>query len=115
MRLIGQANEGEVMMVAATRKSSEAKKPAEWDLWLYVNDKSPRSLKAFNNLNSICAAHLSGRYHIEVIDVLAHPEAARADQIVALPTLIRKRPKPVRTGIGDLTNTGRLLDLLIRK
>jgi circadian clock protein KaiB len=81
---------------------------------LYVADESPRSIRAYNNLKDVREEHMSGRYHIEVIDVITHPEAARADQIVALPALVRRKPKPVRTGIGDLTNTGRLLDLLSR-
>jgi circadian clock protein KaiB len=91
-----------------------AERPATWDLRLYVADQSPRSVRAFNNLKSVCEEHLSGRYRIEVIDVLTHPEAVRADQIVAVPTLVRQNPKPVRKGIGDLTNTARLLELLNR-
>ncbi|HTY64145.1 MAG TPA: circadian clock KaiB family protein [Acidobacteriota bacterium] len=101
------------MMSAAKRKNlAKAERPAKWDLRLYVADQSPQSMRAFQNLKDACKEHMSGRYHITVIDVLTHPEAARHDQIVALPTLIRRNPKPVRTGIGDLTNTGRLLDLL---
>ena len=92
----------------------KARNPAIWDLRLYVADHSPSSIRAFNNLKQACEEHMSGRYCIEVIDVLTHPEIARADQIVALPTLIRQSPKPVRKGIGDLTNTPRLLDLLNR-
>jgi circadian clock protein KaiB len=81
---------------------------------LYVADQSPSSIRAFKNLKQACEEQVSGRYRITLIDVLAHPEVARADQIVALPTLVRRNPKPVRTGIGDLTNTGRLLNLLNR-
>jgi len=101
-------------MIATARRKGlpTGRKPAIWDLWLYVADQSPQSIRAFKNLKNVCEEHMSGQYHIEVIDVLIHPEIARADQIVALPTLIRQSPKPVRTGIGDLTNTGRLLDLL---
>jgi circadian clock protein KaiB len=104
------------MITTAGRKGlPTARKSAAWDLKLYVADKSPQSIRAFQNLKNACEEHISGRYHIEVIDVLAHPQAARANQIVALPTLIRRSPKPVRIGIGDLTDTGRLLDLLDRK
>lgn len=103
------------MMATAKQKClPKARNPAIWDLRLYVADQSPQSIRAFQNLKNACEEHMFGRYHIEVIDVLAHPEAARANQIVALPTLIRQSPKPVRTGIGDLTNTPRLLDLLNR-
>jgi circadian clock protein KaiB len=103
------------MIATARRKGLPiARRSAAWDLRLYVADKSPQSIRAFTNLKNMCEKHLHGRYHIEVIDVIMRPEAARADQIVALPTLIRKRPKPVRIGIGDMGNTGRLLDLLNR-
>jgi circadian clock protein KaiB len=103
-------------MKATTRRKDlpTAEKSAAWDLRLYVADKSPRSITAFNNLKNACEEHMHGQYHIEVIDVITHPEAARAEQIVALPTFVRRSPKPVRTGIGDLSNTGRLLDLLNR-
>jgi circadian clock protein KaiB len=101
-------------MIARRKDLPNPPKPGRWDLRLYVADQSPSSVRAFKNLKRACEKHLSGRYHIKVIDVLAHPEAARADQIVALPTLVRRKPKPVRTGIGDLTNTPRLLDLLSR-
>jgi circadian clock protein KaiB len=100
------------MIATARRKGSTARKSASWDLRLYVADKKPQSIQAFNNLKNMCEERLSGRYHLEVIDVITHPELACANQIVALPTLIRRNPKPVRTGIGDLSNTGRLLDLL---
>jgi circadian clock protein KaiB len=103
------------MMTAPRQKDLKGSgKTNTWDLRLYVADQSPQSIRAFQNLKNVCEEHLSGRYHIKVIDVLEHPEAARANQIVALPTLIRQSPKPVRTGIGDLTNTPSLLDLLNR-
>jgi len=75
-----------------------------WELRLYVAGQTPKSLVAFANLKKICEAHLRGKYRIEVIDLLAHPELARADQIVAIPTLIRKLPPPVKRIIGDLSN-----------
>lgn len=80
-----------------------------WELRLYVAGQTPRSLAAFANLKKLCDAHLTGRYRIDVIDLLAHPELARADQIVALPTLIRKLPPPVKRIIGDLSDKERTL------
>ena len=75
-----------------------------WELRLYVAGQTPKSLRAFTNLKKICETHLRGKYRIEVIDLLANPELARADQIVAIPTLIRKLPPPVKRIIGDLSN-----------
>lgn len=80
-----------------------------WELRLYVAGQTPRSLAAFANLKKICETHLKGKYRIEVIDLVAHPELARADQIVAIPTLIRKLPPPVKRLIGDLSNKDRTL------
>lgn len=80
-----------------------------WTLKLYVTGQSPRSLAAFANLKRICAEHLAGRYSIEVIDLLEHPQLAAGDQIIAIPTLIRKLPTPMRKIIGDLSNTDRVL------
>ena len=80
-----------------------------WALKLYVAGQSPRSLAAFANLKRICAEHLAGRYSIEVIDLLEHPQLAAGDQIIAIPTLIRKLPTPMRKIIGDLSNTDRVL------
>jgi circadian clock protein KaiB len=80
-----------------------------WELRLYVAGQTPRSLAAFANLRKICETHLKDKYRIEVIDLLVHPELARADQIVAIPTLIRKLPPPVKRIIGDLSNQERTL------
>jgi circadian clock protein KaiB len=80
-----------------------------WELRLYVAGPTPKSLAAFANLKKICETHLQGRYRIEVIDLLANPELARADQIVALPTLVRKLPPPVKRIIGDLSSQERTL------
>jgi circadian clock protein KaiB len=80
-----------------------------WQLRLYVAGQTPRSLKAFSNLRQICENHLRGRYRIEVIDLLARPRLSRGDQILALPTLVRKLPVPVRKIIGDLSDTERVL------
>ena len=88
-----------------------------WTLRLYVAGQTPRSMAAFANLKRICEEHLAGRYRIEVIDLLENPQLARGDQILAIPTLVRKLPEPVRKIIGDLSNTERVLvglDLLPR-
>ncbi len=84
------------------------KNPA-WDLRLYVAGQTPKSLTAFENLKKICEEHLKGQYRIEVVDLLEQPQLARGDQIVALPTLVRKLPPPIRKIIGDLSNTERVL------
>lgn len=81
----------------------------EWDLKLYVAGQTPKSLTAFENLKKICEEYLAGQYHIEVIDLLEQPQLARGDQIIALPTLVRKLPVPIRKIIGDLSNTERVL------
>ena len=82
---------------------------AKWDLRLYVAGQTAKSLQAFANLKRICEEHLAGQYHIEVIDLLKNPQLAKGDQILALPTLVRKLPEPVRKIIGDLSNTERVL------
>jgi circadian clock protein KaiB len=85
-------------------------KPAEvWKLRLYVAGQTPRSLVAFANLKRLCEDHLKGRYTIEVIDLVETPRLAKDDQILAIPTLVRKLPEPVRKIIGDLSNTERVL------
>jgi len=84
--------------------------PADhWKLRLYVAGQTPRSLVAFVNLKRICEDHLKGRYTIEVIDLVVTPHLARDDQILAIPTLVRRLPEPVRKIIGDLANTERVL------
>ncbi|MEA3641454.1 MAG: circadian clock KaiB family protein [Lamprobacter sp.] len=80
-----------------------------WSLRLYVAGQNPRSLRALENLKRLCDTHIAGRYDIEVIDLLDNPTLARGDQIVAVPTLVRKLPEPVRKIIGDLSNTERVL------
>ena len=82
---------------------------AKWELRLYVAGQTAKSLQAFTNLKRICEEHLAGEYHIEVIDLLKHPQLAKGDQILALPTLVRRLPEPVRKIIGDLSNTERVL------
>jgi circadian clock protein KaiB len=83
--------------------------PERWDLRLYVAGQTPKSLLAFANLKRLCEEHLAGRYSIEVVDLLEHPQLAEGDQIVAIPTLVRKLPEPIRKIIGDLSNTERTL------
>ena len=86
-----------------------AKKSDEWILRLYVAGQTPKSLAAFANLKRICEEHLQGRYRIEVIDLSTSPHLALHDQIVALPTLVRKLPEPIKRIIGDLSNLERVL------
>ena len=83
--------------------------PSRWNLRLYVAGQTPRSLTAFKNLKEICEEYLKGKYHIEVIDLMENPTLARGDQILAIPTLVRKLPEPIRKIIGDLSNTERVL------
>jgi circadian clock protein KaiB len=83
--------------------------PEVWVLRLYVAGQTPKSLTAFANLKRLCDAHLQGQYEIEVIDLLENPQLAAGDQILAIPTLVRKLPTPVKKIIGDLSNTERVL------
>ncbi|MFO1500644.1 MAG: circadian clock KaiB family protein [Verrucomicrobiota bacterium] len=94
-----------------TSRASSEKGPAaeHWTLRLYVAGQSPKCLAAFTNLKKICEDHLAGKYSIQVIDLLKNPTLARGDQILAIPTLVRKLPEPVRKIIGDLSNTERVL------
>ncbi len=80
-----------------------------WNLRLYVAGQTPKSIQAFSNLKKICEEHLAGRYAIEVIDLTVQPQLAKGDQILALPTLVRRLPPPLRKIIGDLSNTERVL------
>jgi len=88
----------------------ESGDPGEtWILRLYVAGQTPNSLTAFENLKKICHEHLEGRYTIEVIDLVRNPQLAKGDQILAVPTLIRKLPAPVKKIIGNLSNTEKVL------
>ncbi len=80
-----------------------------WELRLYVAGQTPNSLRAFANLKKICDEHLRGKCRIEVIDLMKNPQLAAGDQILALPTLVRKLPEPLKKIIGDLSNTERVL------
>src|SRR5689334_1154325 len=82
---------------------------AAGNLRLYVAGQSPRSLAAFANLKRLCETHLKGRYTIEVVDLLQHPQLAEGDQIIAIPTLVRKLPEPMKKIIGDLSNQEKTL------
>lgn len=107
----------------ASKKKSPAKKPKikglaavkkstptpMWRLRLYVAGNTPNSISAFNNLKQICETHLQGQYDIELIDLLRNPQLAKGDQIVAIPTLVRKLPPPLKQIIGDLSNRERVL------
>lgn len=83
-----------------------------WNLRLYVVGQRPRSLTAIMNLKRLCEAHLAGDYRIEVIDLLEHPHLAASDQIVAIPTLVRTAPAPPRKVVGDLSDLGRVAEVL---
>ena len=83
--------------------------PDVWELRLYVAGKTAKSVTALDNLTRICEAELPGKYRIEVVDLLAHPQLAQGDQILAIPTLVRKLPQPIRKVIGDLSNMERTL------
>ena len=90
--------------------SGSRPRPAKlWQLRLYVAGQTPKSLVAFSNLKRICDNHLSGPYCIEVIDLVEQPQLSKGDQILAIPTLVRKLPQPVRKIIGDLSDTNRVL------
>jgi len=88
-----------------------------YELRLYVAGQTPKSVLALANLRQICEEHLQGRYEIEVIDLVENPQLAQGDQILALPTLVRRLPEPIKKIIGDLSNTERVLvglDLRVR-
>ena len=93
----------------AKGKPASGAKSGQWILRLYVAGETPRSLTAFANLKKLCEEHLAQNYSIEVIDLSKNPELAQNDQIVALPTLVRKLPEPMRRVIGDLSNKDRVL------
>lgn len=78
-------------------------------LRLYVAGQTPKCVRAFENLKRLCEEHLAGHYHIEMVDLLQNPQLARGDQILAVPTLVRRLPEPIKKIIGDLSNTERVL------
>jgi len=91
------------------RKRAASDGASFWKLRLYVAGQTPKSIAAFGNLKRICEEHLRGRYRIEVVDLLQNPTLARGDQILALPTLVRQLPPPMKKIIGDFSNTERVL------
>lgn len=108
-------------MTTTTQKSRPRKpssqKAETWRLRLYVAGQTPRAVAAFANLKQLCEKHLAGRYEIEVVDLLKNPKLAAGDQIVAVPTLVRQLPPPMKKIIGDLSNELRVLvglDLIVR-
>jgi len=93
----------------AGKQETQEQKKKQWEMRLYVAGQTPKSLMAFANLKAICEEHVPGCYAIEVIDLLVKPQLAKGDQIIAIPTLVRKLPQPIRKIIGDLSNTERVL------
>ena len=97
----------------STAKKAAPKAPGTgngfWDLRLYVAGQTPKSVRAFNNLRDFCEKHLGGKYRIEVIDLVKNPQLAAGDQILAIPTLVRKMPSPIKKIIGDLSSEERTL------
>lgn len=92
-----------------TRPRTAKPRSPEYQLRLYIAGQSARSISAVSNLKRICDVHLGGRYAIEVVDLLEHPHLAKADDILALPTLVRRLPTPIRKIVGDLSNVDRVL------
>ena len=93
----------------AKAKPSKGPKPPTYELRLYVAGRTERAMTALSNLRKVCDEHLAGRYSVEVIDLLEKPHLAKGEQILALPTLVRKLPTPIRKIVGDLSNTERVL------
>ena len=94
---------------AGPRSQPSLNDDERWNLRLYVAGETPKCVQAFQHLKKICEEHLQGRYSIEVIDLLKNPTLASGDQIIAIPTLVRQLPPPVKKIIGDLTNTERVV------
>jgi circadian clock protein KaiB len=94
---------------AKKAKPAKATKGERWNLRLYVAGQTPRSITAFTNLKKLCEERLAGRYAIEVVDLIKQPQLAQGDQIVAIPTLVRKLPEPIKRIVGDLSNIERVL------
>ncbi|MFI5072190.1 MAG: circadian clock KaiB family protein [Terriglobales bacterium] len=107
MRVASERTEGQVSLKAKAKKNSSSEPVV--DLRLYVAGQTPRSQAAISNLKMICDDHLEGRYTIEVIDLLKNPALARDHQILAIPTLVRRLPVPIRKIIGDLSDTERVV------
>lgn len=99
--------------MTTTKKRRASESPGRlaklWQLRLYVTGQTPKSLVAFSNLKDFCETHLKGRYRITVVDLVKQPHLAKGDQILAIPTVVRRLPKPVRTIIGNLSDTNQSL------
>jgi circadian clock protein KaiB len=91
------------------QKKEDEMKAKKWELRLYIAGKTPKSITALENLQRYCETYLKGEYRIEVIDLLAKPQLAAGDQILAIPTLVRRVPEPIRKIIGDLSNEEKVL------
>lgn len=96
-------------MIVGQPERADPADTAIWELRLYVAGRTPKSMNALANLRAICEEHLPGQYSIEVVDLLVHPQLAEGDEIVAIPTVVRKLPAPVRKVVGDLSNRDRAL------
>ncbi len=96
-------------MVEQEHELEEVKRAGVYSLRLYVAGQTEKSMEAFENLRKIGEEHLKGRYEIEIVDLLKNPKLAEGDQILAIPTLVRKLPPPIRKIVGDLSNTERVL------
>jgi circadian clock protein KaiB len=99
-------------MKTPTRKSRKKTKKIKgefWNLRLYIAGETERSIAALSNLRKVCEQHLAGKYKVEVIDLLKSPQLAAGDQIVAVPTLVRRLPPPLKRLIGDLSNSQRVI------
>ena len=91
------------------KSSASKKEKTSWDLRLYVAGQTPKSITALANLKKLCQEHLKEKYNIEIIDLVRNPQLARKDQIIAIPTLVRNLPQPIKKIIGDLSNTEKVL------
>lgn len=99
-------------MTSSEDPDGSGSKDLVWRLRLYVAGQSPKCLNAFVNLRKLCEEHLAGRYEIEIVDLVEHPDLAQGDDILAVPTLVRNAPPPTRKLTGDLSNTARVLGQL---
>jgi len=117
MRDTTRGKDATAVQLSEDRNAAPSPAPRAYRLRLYVAGQTPKSILALSNLKQICEEHLQGRYEIEIIDLLENPQLAAGDQILALPTLVRRLPEPIKKIIGDLSNTERVLvglDLQVR-
>ena|ERR1700733_1258007 len=107
-KVVLRKREGEAPANGKQKQARPFKRPV-WELRLYVAGMTPTSIRAFENLKNLCEEHMHGAYKIQVVDLLERPKLASGDQIIAVPTLVRRLPTPVKKIIGDLSNTERVL------